>query len=99
MRLGEIAADVAKKVKECLEQARDQQKKAIEWYDKAVGLAVAARGGTLSQRAVERIETRLETIDEFSIKGLGRGLLNLAMRAAHAKEERGAQDTPPPPKP
>jgi hypothetical protein len=91
------------KVKECLEQARDMHKRALEWYDKAVGLAVAVRGGTLSQRAIDRIEVRLETLEEFSVKGLGLDLLNMAVRAAQSrnegKNEPAPPEAPPPPKP
>ena len=71
------------RIKECLTRARDLQKKAIEWYDKAEGLPVAARGGVHAQRAIERIDARLETLDEFSMKGLGMDLVHLAVRAAH----------------
>ena len=35
-----------------------------------------------AQRAVERIDARLETLDEFSMKGLGMDLVHLAVRAA-----------------
>jgi serine/threonine protein kinase len=104
----------SEKVKECLEQARDMQKRALEWYDKAVGLAVATRGGTLSQRAIDRIDVRLEQVDEFSLKGLGLDLVNMAVRAAQNRNDDGnggrntgksdrnepaAPDAPPPPKP
>ncbi|MEO5823164.1 MAG: protein kinase [Vicinamibacteraceae bacterium] len=75
------------RVKECLTKARDLQKKAIDWYDKAEGLSAAARGGVLAQRSVDRIETRLETLDEFSMKGLGLDLLNLAIRASRKGPE------------
>jgi eukaryotic-like serine/threonine-protein kinase len=91
------------KVKECLEQARDMHKRAIEWYDKAVGLPVAVRGGTLSQRAIDRIEVRLEAVDEFSVKGLGLDILNMAVRAAQRRNEGQTEpappEAPPPPKP
>jgi hypothetical protein len=91
----------SEKVKDCLEQARDMHKRALEWYDKAVGLPVAVRGGTQSQRAIDRIEVRLEQVDEFSVKGLGLDLLNMAVRAAQGKDktEPAAPDAPPPPKP
>ena len=82
------------RLKECLTRARDLQKKAVEWYDKAEGLAVAARGGVLAQRAIERIDTRLETLDEFSMKGLGLDLLNLAMRASRKGLESHESDAP-----
>jgi serine/threonine protein kinase len=71
------------RIKDCLTRARDLQKKAIEWYDKAEGLPVAARGGVNAQRAVERIDARLETLDEFSMKDLGMDLVHLAVRAAN----------------
>ena len=91
------------RVKECLEQARDLQRRAIDWYDKAVGLAVAARAGALSQRSVDRLEARLETIDEFSMKGLGLDLLKLAVRAARKDGADAADDSqpvePPAPRP
>jgi serine/threonine protein kinase/tetratricopeptide (TPR) repeat protein len=82
------------RIKECLTRARDLQKKAIEWYDKAEGLTVAARGGMLAQRAIDRIDTRLETLDEFSVKGLGLDLLNLAMRASRKGLESHEADAP-----
>ena len=75
------------RVKECLTKARDLQQKAISWYDKAEGNAAAARGGALAQRSLERIETRLETLEEFSMKGLGLDLLNLAMRHSRKAED------------
>jgi tetratricopeptide (TPR) repeat protein len=78
------------RVKECLTRARDLLKKAIDWYDKAEGLAAAARGGVLAQRSLDRIETRLETLEEFSMKGLGLDLLNLAIR--HSRKEAEARD-------
>jgi len=99
------------RVKECLTKARDLQKKAIEWYDKAEGLPVAARGGLLAQRAIERLDARIETLDNFSMKDLGMDLLHLAIRAAHkadasheADEAHHADvpqkpDAPPAPKP
>ena len=43
---------------------------------------MAARGGVNAQRAIERIDARLETLDEFSMKGLGMDLVHLAVRAA-----------------
>jgi hypothetical protein len=88
------------RVKECLTQARDLHKRAIEWYDKAVGLQVAARGGLLSQRAVDRLEARLEGLDEFTLKGLGLDLLRLAVRSGkhdgkhEAKPEAHPDTTP-----
>jgi len=69
-------------VKECLAQARTLQKKAIEWYDKAEGLSIATRGGTQSQKAVERLDARIEVLDESSLKGLGLDLLKLAVETA-----------------
>jgi hypothetical protein len=91
------------RVKECLEQARDLQKRAIDWYDKAVGLAVASRGGALAQRSVDRLEARLETLEEFSMKGLGLDLLKMAVRAAQKDGEQTDDDPqpvePPAPKP
>ena len=87
------------RIKDCLTKARDLQKKAVEWYDKADGLSVAARGGMLAQRAIDRIETRLETLDEFSMKGLGLDLLHLAMRASRKGLESHESDTPQSPKP
>jgi eukaryotic-like serine/threonine-protein kinase len=87
------------RVKECLTKARDLQKKAIEWYDKADGLSAANRGGVLAQRSLERIETRLETLDEFSMKGLGLDLLNLAVRASRKGAESRDADEPQAPKP
>jgi serine/threonine protein kinase len=82
------------RVKECLTRARDLQTKAIDWYDKAEGLAAAARGGVLAQRSLDRIETRLETLEEFSMKGLGLDLLSLAMRHSRkAEESRESQDS------
>ena len=85
------------RVKECLGRARDLQKKAIDWYDKAEGLAAAARGGVLAQRSLDRIETRLETLEEFSMKGLGLDLLQLAMRHSRkAEESHGSADAPAP---
>jgi serine/threonine protein kinase len=92
------------RIKECLTRARDLQKKAIEWYDKAEGLPVAARGGLQAQRAIERIDARLETLDEFSMKGLGIDLLHIAMRTAHKaassqKPESPKPDEPQAPKP
>jgi hypothetical protein len=80
------------RVKDCLTRARDLHKKAVEWYDKAEGLPAAARGGVLAQRAIERIDTRLETLDEFSMKGLGLDLLHLAIRAAHKADESSKAD-------
>jgi hypothetical protein len=91
------------RIKDCLTRARDLQKKAIEWYDKAEGLPVAARGGVHAQRAIERIDARLETLDEFSMKGLGMDLVHLAIRAAHeaSQQKAGAprSDEPQAPKP
>jgi serine/threonine-protein kinase len=86
------------RVKECFEQARDLQKRAIDWYDKAVGMAAAARGGATAQRSVDRLDARLETLDDFSMKGLGLDLLKLAVRAAQQdRRERGeAPDQDPP---
>jgi serine/threonine-protein kinase len=80
-------------VKECLTQARTLQKKAIEWYDKAEGLSIAARGGTQSQKAVERLDARIEVLDESSLKGLGLDLLKMAVETAvkHAEAKAGAQ--------
>jgi hypothetical protein len=73
-------------VKECLTEARDMQKRAIEWYDKAVGVSAAARGSALSQRAIDRLDARVETLDEFSMKDLGLDLLKLAVRHANKGE-------------
>jgi serine/threonine protein kinase len=92
------------RIRECLTRARDLQKKAIEWYDKAEGLAVAARAGLQAQRAIERIDARLETLDELSMKGLGMDLLHLALRTAHRasispKTEPPKSDEPQAPKP
>lgn len=83
------------RVKECLEQARDLQKRAIDWYDKAVGLSVAARGGALAQRSVERLEVRLETLQDFSMKGLGLDLLKMAVRAARKDGDEADEDRQP----
>ena len=79
------------RIKECLTRARDLQKKAIEWYDKAEGLPVAARGGVQAQRAIERIDARIETVDEVSMKNLGIDLLHLALRAAHKADSHKAK--------
>ena len=88
------------RIKECLTRARDLQKKAIEWYDKAEGLPVAARGGVQAQRAIERIDARIETLDEFSMKGLGMDLLHLALRAARrGRRARKADESPKPNEP
>jgi tetratricopeptide (TPR) repeat protein len=79
------------RVKECLTRARDLQKKAVEWYDKAEGLPVAARGGLQAQHAIERLDTRIDTLDESSVKDsmkdLGMDLLHLAIRAAHKADD------------
>ena len=83
------------RVKECLTKARDLQKKAIEWYDKADGLPVAARSGLQAQRAIERLDARLETLDEFSMKDLGMDLLHLAIRAAHKADASHKSDESP----
>ena len=84
------------RVKECLTQARDLEKRAIEWYDKAVGLQTAAKGGVRAQRAVDRLDARLEGLDEFSMKGLGLDLLRLAVRSATKHNEKPqAAITPP----
>ena len=84
------------RVKECLTRARDLQKKAVEWYDKAEGLPVAARGGLQAQHAIERLDTRIETLDETSVKDsmkdLGMDLLHLAMRAAHKADDSHKAD-------
>ncbi len=82
------------RVKECLTKARDLQKKAIEWYDKAEGLPSAARGGVLAQRSVDRLDVRLESLDEFSMKGLGLDLLHLAVRASRKGLESRDADPP-----
>jgi hypothetical protein len=82
------------RVKDCLTQARDLQKKALEWYDKAVGLPVAARGGTMAQRSIERIDARLEVLDEFSMKGLGLDLLRYAVHRAAQKAEEAQASKP-----
>ena len=89
----------SERVKECLTKARDLQKKAIEWYDKAEGLPSAARGGVLAQRSIDRLDVRLESLDEFSMKGLGLDLLNLAMRASRKGLESRGSDAPQAPKP
>lgn len=78
-------------VKECLTQARELQKKAIEWYDKAQGLSIAARGGTQSQRAVDRLDARIEVLDESTLKGLGLDLLKLAVQTAVKQAEKHAE--------
>ena len=83
------------RVKECLTKARDLQKKAIEWYDKADGLPVAARSGLQAQRAIERLDARLETLDEFSMKDLSMDLLHLAIRAAHKADASHKSDESP----
>jgi hypothetical protein len=44
----------------------------------------------LAQRSLDRIETRLETLEEFSMKGLGLDLLNLAIR--HSRKDAEAHD-------
>jgi serine/threonine-protein kinase len=82
------------RVKECLTKARDLQKKAIEWYDKAEGLPSAARGGVLAQRSIDRLDVRLESLDEFSMKGLGLDLLHLAVRASRKGLESRDADPP-----
>ncbi len=82
------------RVKDCLTQARDLQKKALEWYDKAVGLSVAARGGTMAQRSIERINARLEVLEEFSMKGLGIDLLRYAVQRATQKAEEAQASKP-----
>jgi serine/threonine protein kinase len=84
------------RVKECLTQSRDLQKRAIEWYDKAVGLAAAAKGGVQAQRAVDRLDARLEGLDEFSMKGLGLDLLRLAVRSATKHNEKPPAAVAPP---
>jgi eukaryotic-like serine/threonine-protein kinase len=84
----------SERVKECLTKARDLQKKAIEWYDKAEGLPSAARGGVLAQRSIDRLDVRLESLDEFSMKGLGLDLLNLAMRASRKGLESRESEAP-----
>ncbi len=82
------------RVKECLGKARDLQKKAIDWYDKAEGSPAAARAGLLSQRSLERIDARLEVLDEFSMKDLGLDLLQLAVRASRKGLESRDADAP-----
>jgi hypothetical protein len=82
------------RIKECLTRARDLQKKAIGWYDKAEGLPAAGRSGLQSQHAVERLDSRLETLDEFSMKGLGIDLLQLAMRTAQKAANSHEADSP-----
>jgi serine/threonine-protein kinase len=89
----------SERVKECLGRARDLHKKAIDWYDKAEGLSAAARGGLLAQRSLERIEARLEVLDEFSMKDLGLDLLQLAVRASRKGLESRGSEAPPAPKP
>jgi serine/threonine protein kinase len=73
-------------IKACLGEARDLHTRAIEWYDKAVGYSPAREGGATSERSVERLDARLETLDEFSMKGLGLDLLKLAVRHANKGE-------------
>jgi serine/threonine-protein kinase len=93
------------RVKDCLTQARDLEKRAIEWYDKAGGLQAAAKGGIAAQRAIDRLDVRLEALDEFSMKGLGLDLLRLAVRSANKHDDKppaapdGKPERPPDPAP
>ena len=56
---------------------------------------MAARSGLQAQRAIERLDARLETLDEFSMKDLGMDLLHLAIRAAHKADASHKSDESP----
>ena len=74
-RVGGRGRRTSELVKECLTQSRDLQKRAIEWYDKAIDYSPAGSGAATSQRSIERLDARIETLDEFSMKDLGMDLL------------------------